>query len=81
MSASVQAVLHALPERSVLGGVQRKRVELLTMRLAAHRPVYHLLPTPEEVSSEPECCVSPTHAELCGSLPKCTTQCRQHPSL
>ena len=49
--ASVEAVLHGLPERSALGGVQRKRVELLTMRLAAHRPAYHLLPAPEDVSS------------------------------
>jgi len=48
--ASVEAVLHGLPERSALGGVQRKRVELLTMRLSAHCPAYHLLPSPEDVS-------------------------------
>lgn len=49
LSASVQAVLQGLPEHSALGGVQRKRVELLTLKLAPMAPDYHLLPRPEDL--------------------------------
>ena len=51
LSASVQAVLGGLPEKSALGGVQRKRVEMLTLKLATPMaPVYHMLPLRDDVS-------------------------------
>jgi len=38
-----------LPERSTLGGVQRKRAEIVTLKLAAMSPRYHLLPACDHV--------------------------------
>jgi len=52
LSASVKVALQGLPEHSALGGVQRKKVERLTLKLAQPMsPAYHLLPFPSDVSS------------------------------
>ena len=49
LAGRVQAVLGGLPQRSALGGVQRKRVELLTLKLALLAPEYKLLPPCEDL--------------------------------
>jgi len=49
LACRVQAVLGGLPQKSALGGVQRKRVELLTLKLALLAPEYKLLPPCEDL--------------------------------
>ena len=64
LSASVASAL-GVPERSSLGGVQRKRAETLALRLAEPMPPrFHLLPSPETLA---RLCAAETPANTSGA--------------